>query len=209
MRPFIPALIVVAALSTVACGRSSHSPIDPGNTTSGPLVTIVEVTGGFEVTAGGTGTFNYPGQSVTVPDGPGFDNVKFSWYTFQKSPTAFGRLCVLTQEYLGLPRDLGASTPGFLACSDHVAGNQYVFPASMTMRPGRYWFYGDTQGSFATSFDTDIYSGGDLYVTGFPTNPFRRAPASGRMNGGVYVPPPPGVYLDANFKLEGRVVSGG
>lgn len=202
--------LFLLVIATAACDRSPSSPSGPGSSGTGPTVTIVEVTGGYQVTAGGTGTFNFPGQSITIPDATTFDSVRFNWYTFQKTPTAFGRVCLLSQEYLGLPRDLGPSTAGYVGCSAQIANNQYVFPASVTLKgPARYWLYGDTQGSFAASFDTDIYPGGDLYVTGFPANPFRKAPASGRMNGSVYIPPPPGVFLDANFKLEGRVVNGG
>ncbi len=62
----------------------------------------------------------------------------------------------------------------------------------------------DTQGSFAGSFDTDIYTDGDLYVTGFATNPFRRAQASGRMVNGTLVAAPAGVFVDANVKLQAR-----
>jgi hypothetical protein len=57
--------------------------------------------------------------------------------------------------------------------------------------------------TFAGSFDTDIYPGGDMYVTGMPTLPFRKVSASGRMVGDTYVPPPPGVFVDANFRLQG------
>jgi hypothetical protein len=61
-----------------------------------------------------------------------------------------------------------------------------------------------TLGSFVYSFDTDTYPGGDLYATGYPTNPFRKSQASGRMVEGHYVPPPAGVFVDANFRLQGR-----
>ena len=64
--------------------------------------------------------------------------------------------------------------------------------------------YTDSQGSFAGSFDQDIYPGGDLYLTGIQSQPFRKAPASGRMVNGTFVPGPAGVFLDANFKLQAR-----
>jgi hypothetical protein len=80
----------------------------------------------------------------------------------------------------------------------------YAFPVDFTLTGGvRYWFYGDAQGSFVSSFDTDIYSGGDLYTTGIASLPFRKVPASSRMVGGRFVPAPVGVFTDANFKLQG------
>jgi hypothetical protein len=181
------------------------NPAAPAATSgSETVVPIVDVTNGIDVTAGGTGTFNWAGQSVTLPAGT-FSNLRFHLYTFQRTPAAFGTLYLLKQEYLGLPRDLGLSTPGFIARSDRVENNEYVFPSTVTISGGvRYWFYTDTQGPFAGSFDTDIYPGGDMYVTGYPANPFRKAPASGRMVGGAYVPPPAGVFVDANFRLSAK-----
>ena len=49
---------------------------------------------------------------------------------------------------------------------------------------------------------THIYAGGDMYVTGIASLPFRKAQASGRMVNGIFQPAPPGVYVDANFKLQ-------
>jgi len=167
-------------------------------------VTVADVRDGLDVQSGQTGTFNWAGQSVTIPEGRTFDGPIFNWYTFRGEPTAFGRLYLLNQEYLGAPRDLGPSTPGVLSRSDSIVDGTYVFPADVSLSSGvRYWFYTDTQGSFAGSFDTDIYPGGDLYLSGFPSLPFRKAAASGRMQGSVFVPAPPGVFIDANFRLRG------
>jgi hypothetical protein len=207
-------LLVVASFLSAGCARDgatagASSPTAP----SAPLVTLVNVTDSIAVTAGGTGTWNFAGQSLTIPGTGSFGNVRFNWYTFKGTATAFGRVYILDREYLGLPGDLGPATPGYVGHADAaVEGNpgpldevkgEYVFPAAVTLRAGaRYWFYTDKQGSFVGSFDTDIYPGGDLYVTGYSLNPFRKAPASGRMVNGVYVPPPAGVFLDANFKLQ-------
>lgn len=206
MRKFpVSCILLTATLAATAGCADGPSPTAPGQPgLPGALVTLVEVAAAIEVTAGGTGTFNWAGQSVTMPDGGSFNNLRFNWYTFQKTPTAFGNLYLLTQEYLGLPANLGPSTPGFVARSERVADSQYIFPADTVVNGSQtYWFYTDAQGSFAGSFDRDIYDGGDLYVTGFHSNPFRKAPASGRMVGSTYVPPPAGVFLDANFKLQG------
>jgi hypothetical protein len=198
-------LFAIVAVAFVGCSHGASNPAAPGGTSgSGNVVAIVDVSDSVGVTTAGTGTFNWAGQSVTLPAGT-FSDLRFNWYSFQRTPTAFGTLYLLKQEYLGLPRDLGPSTPGFVARSDRIENNAYIFPSTVTISGGgRYWFYTDTNGSFAGSFDTDIYPGGDLYLTGFPANPFRKAAASGRMVGGTYVPPPAGVFIDANFKLQGK-----
>ncbi len=54
------------------------------------------------------------------------------------------------------------------------------------------------QGAFVSSFSDSTYAGGDMYVTGMPGLAFRKALASGM------VPPPPGTFIDANFRLEAR-----
>jgi len=172
------------------------------------LVTVADVRDGLDVQSGRVGTFNWAGQSVTMPAGRTFEGVTFNWYTNTGEPTAFGKLYLLSQEYPGAPRDIGPSAAGLLARSESIANGAYVFPADVSLAAGvRYWFYTDTQGSFVGSFDTDIYPGGDLYVSGFPTNPFRKAGASGHYEGPVFVPGPPGVFVDANFRLQGYAKS--
>jgi hypothetical protein len=197
-------LAIAALVSLAACADgalpSSPSGIGPGGT----LVTVVDVAVGIDVTAGYTGTTNWAGQSFTVPPGSGYRAPRFNWYSLQKEPVAFGQLYVLTEEYLGLPGDLGSSTRGFVARSERIEGGLYTFGADVALDGAtRYWAYTDTQGNFAGSFDTDIYAGGDMYVTGMPTLPFRKLSASGRMVGDTYVPPPAGVFVDANFRLQG------
>ena len=114
-------------------------------------------------------------------------------------------LYLLDREFVGLPTDLSTSMPGFLAKSDSNTGGVYHLPSSVAVDGGkRYWFYTDTLGSFAFSFDTDIYAGGELYLTGIKSFPFHKAQASGHMMGDTFVPAPPGVFIDANFKLQGR-----
>lgn len=130
------------------------------------------------VTSGGVGTFNFAGQSVAAPTSSYYTGLRFSWYTFQRAPTAFGSLYLLTQEYLGLPGNLSPATPGFVAQSERTEAGEYVFDPHVTLIGGtRYWFYTDTQGSFTTSFNRDIYAGGDLYVTGVSSLPFRKSAA--------------------------------
>lgn len=184
------------------CRNGAELATSPGGA-GGQLQTLVDVTTGLDVTSGTTGTFNWAGQSFVVPGSGIFAAPRFNFYSFQKAPAAFGSLYLLEREYLGLPGGLGSTTPGFIARSAPGANGVYEFASDVRLTAGRrYWVYTDTQGSFAGSFDQDIYEAGDLYVSGFPTQPFRKAPASGRMVNGTYVPPPAGVYVDANFKLQ-------
>ena len=44
------------------------------------MIGVVDAT--VEVTAGTVGTQNFAGQSVTMPSGASYDNVKFSWYHY-------------------------------------------------------------------------------------------------------------------------------
>lgn len=220
--PARAALALLAALVAAACSNNNAGPgpsgvpgPPAGSNDNGRVVTLLDVTDSIDVTSGGTGTWNYAGQSVTMPGSGTYSSIRFNFYTFHKTPTAFGTMFILDREYLGLPGDLSAATPGFIAKTDAaIEGNpgplddvkgEYVFPSNVSLKGGtKYWFYTNKMGSFAGSFDTDIYSGGDKYLTGHPTQPFRKSHASGRMVGGTYLPPPD-VYTDANFKLQGVV----
>jgi hypothetical protein len=208
-------LAVLAALLLVmvaGCGRSSP-PASPSSSdgTTAVISAILDLTADLlDVTIGYTGTDNWAGQSVTIPGSGSYNNLRFNWYHYNPAatPTAFGTLYLLTQEYAGLPSNLGPTTPGFVARSETVKDRQYVFPAGATVVGGRrYWFYCDTRGQFTYSFNKDVYAGGDLYATGYPTNPFSRSLAGWlRLPSGEYLKPAPGTGVDANFKLQGAVV---
>lgn len=178
------------------------------------LTTLVNVPLSVEVTGGQVGTWNFAGQSVTLPSGGTFDHVRFAWYHYNPrgETTAFGRVYVLDREYLGAPSGLSSSVPGFLGRSEAEAsgmsnaqGTEYTLPADLVLTGGtKYWFYTDTQGAFANSFDLDLYPEGMQYVSGMRDLPFRIVPASGRMVNGTFVPGPAGVTTDANFRLRGN-----
>ena len=208
-------LIATIAIASIACAQSPSDPSAPGGST-GTLATVVDVPITVDVTDGLTGTWNWAGQSVTIPAGMTVGNVRFAWYHYNPrgETTAFGRIYVLDREFLGVPGDLSPSMPGFLGRSEpeasgtsgglSVQGSEYTLPASLVLAGNtRYWFYTDKQGAFAYSFDKDLYADGNLYVTGYFANPFRQSVASGRMVNGVFVPAPPGVTTDANFRLRG------
>ena len=199
------AAALTASLVTAACGSNPPASPSQSASTSVTLQTVAEapVSGPIaDVTAGSTGTFNYPGQSVYVPAGT-YSHLRFQWYSTTKEPVAFGRLFILTEEFLGLPGQL-STAPTLKGLATTIEAGEYVVEPTFEFEGGRtYWFYGDTQGSFATSFDVDTYAGGIGYVTGIASQPFRRMQASGRMVNGQFVPAPAGVSTDANFRLRG------
>ena len=194
------------------------------------LVTITESSTIEQAGGGQTGTSNnYLGQSVAIPGAGSYNNLRFNWEgatstsptgPFTRGPIAVGELFILAQEYLGLPGNLGASTAGFLAQAQRVEQGQYVFAPSVTLKGGtKYWFYmyyapGSARFSPIAGFSEDTYAGGDMYVApelrGFDARPFRKAAASWRVISFgppiVYYIPPPGTYVDANFKLMGAPV---
>jgi hypothetical protein len=202
MRNQVSAAIGVVALVLSGCSSSS-TPSGPSSTGSLKTIAEAEVSDAIvDVTAGSVGTWNWAGQSVNVPAGS-YSNIRFNWYHRAKTPSAFGKVYLLTQEYLDVPGNLPTAA-GLVSSSTTIENDEYVFPATVTVTgPRTYWFYTDTQGDFANSFDIDTYPGGLSYVTGVPTLGFRLLTASGRMVNGVYVPPPPGVYVDSNFRLRG------
>jgi len=181
------------------------------------LRTMVDVPVTVTAAAGTVGTWNFAGQSMTIPAGGDIDHVRFAWYHRRQDPrpTAFGRVYVLDREYLGAPSGLHPSTPGFLGRSEVVVPvssphlqdeGEYVLPETLVLQAGRqYWFYTDARGDFLYSFDQDLYVGGTGYVSGMPDLPFRIGMASGRMVDGVFVPAPPGVTTDNNFRLRANV----
>jgi len=214
----IATTIAVLVTLSVGCGPSNpaNSPVSPTSSTSPDDATrvisaVVDVTADLlDVTTGYTGTDNWPGQSVTIPGTGSYNTLRFSWYHYNPAgtPKAFGTLYLLTQEYSGIPADLGPSTPGFVARSETIKDNQYVFPSGTTVAGGkRYWFYSDTRGQFTYSFNKDVYPDGDLYATGYPTTAFSKSQASWlRLPSGEYLKPAPGTGVDANFTLRGAAV---
>lgn len=238
------ALLVTVALGT-GCGggvttpaSSPTSPGSPDGASAVPLSALVTIAESATIEQQGTGqtgtSNNYLGQSLTIPGTGSYNNVRFSWEgntstspaaPATRGPIAVGDLFVLTQEYLGLPGSLGASTPGFVAKAERIDQGQYVFAPSVTLKAGtQYWFYmyyapGSAHFSPITGFSEDAYPGGDMYIapelgeinagSPVPPRPFRKAAASLRVISFgppiVYYTPPPGTYVDANFKVMGAL----
>ena len=114
----------------------------------------------------------YPGQSLTTPSGGPWDHLIFSWLNLDGSRQAFGHLYLLSHEYTGLPSNLSASTPGFIAEATTITADEYVFQVDVTVQQEtQFWFYADTEGYFRGR-DLSDYSGGTGYVAGNPSQPF-------------------------------------
>lgn len=177
------AATVAIALAVAACSQATEP------TPSQALMVVVNV---FEA---GVGTENYAGQSLTIPRGT-YSRIRFNWYDFQGNPTAFGGLYVLTSEFLGQPGHL-AGAAAMIARSTHIENDEYVLPADLVLKgPAKYWFYTEQIGRYVTSFDRDIYPGGDFYICNIASLPFRKLFAAGHEN---QLPP---VFQDANFRLR-------
>ena len=206
------------------------APVAPSPVPVAALVTIAESSAIEMEDAGKIGTSNnYLGQSIAIRGSASYNNLRFNWDGYTSTSItvppvrgllAVGDLFILTQEYLGLPGNLGSSTAGFLARAERVEQGQYVFAPSVALKGGtQYWFYmyyapGSARFSPLGGFSEDTYAGGDMYIapelSGFSPLPFRKAAASWRVISfgppTVYYIPPPGTYVDANFKLMGAPV---
>ena len=163
-------LMPVLALCTAACGTTPGSTSPPASAPQLPAtMTIAEVTPATVIIGG-----PFPaGQSVTVSASFAFNSLRFSWLDRSGATVPLtGTMQIYTREYLGVPKDMGPSTPGFLAQSVRVEGNAYVFDDSVTLNPGaKYWFLEDGSihsgaAVFTTQPHPDYYPGGDFYIAG-------------------------------------------
>jgi hypothetical protein len=105
------------------------------------------------------------GESFTTPSGGPWTGIQFNFYSDVPpvTPTAGGNAWLLTQEYLGLPSALGASTPGFLAEAVNISGGKHIFNLSVALSPGtEYWIYEDAVTSI-TGSGTGGGPGGQAY----------------------------------------------
>lgn len=113
---------------------------------------------------GGSGEFDYYGQSVTTPGGGPFHDISF--LVFPRSPTPVfpvtGTLFILTQEFLGQPGALNSATAGYLASTSTSSGREWSFDPSVTLDGDtQYFFYTNAQIDFRVT-STD-YTGGTGY----------------------------------------------
>lgn len=203
-RVIIGSLAVGLAVSILgACGTSTN-PVTP----SGPAVVLAENTVGENRVS-----LAFVGESIQLLGTGSFVNLRFSWQRVdgpQPSPhtlTAFGNLYLLDREYLGAANGLNSSTLGFIAHSISTTEAEYVFAPDVAVELGKtYWFYTDARGIFLTSESSEpknVYSGGELYMTGTAEFPFRHIGPGFTGPFWDQVPIPPDQYPDANFRLTG------
>lgn len=106
-----------------------------------------------------------PGQSLTTPGPSAWDNLRFNWFSdvAATTPTAFGTLFLLDQEYLGAPSALSSLIPGFLGQSQSIVSGQYVFDPGVTINPNTQYFVYATEKGLLAGETADTYAGGILY----------------------------------------------
>ena len=131
------------------------------------------------------------GESFTTPSGGPWTSIEFNFYSDVPpvTPNAAGNAWLLTQEYLGIPSALSASTPGFLAEAVNISGGIHIFNPSVALSPGtEYWIYEDVVTSI-TGSGTGGGPGGQAYFANDTASNFSAA-------GGGQI---------ANFTLTGTV----
>ena len=106
-------------------------------------------------------------QSVTLPVGGAFNNIRFQWTPSPGAPPLSGALYIIDREYLGPLREL-STAPGLVARSIRIENGEYVFDPAVTLAGGaQYWFGADSDVKYLSSQRTsDVYPGGDLYFVG-------------------------------------------
>lgn len=148
------------------------------------------------IAAHGPGTVNWfpggntAGQSITTSSGGPWNNITFNWFADNAgTPTAFGALYLLSEEYFGSADNLSSAVSGFIAASTGIVDDLYVFDQMITLSPStQYFVYADTEG-FLTQQAPGTYLGGTMYVAPMSTDNF-------------FIPP----SQDAAFSLSGTVV---
>ncbi|MBV8476617.1 MAG: hypothetical protein JO249_02560 [Acidobacteria bacterium] len=109
----------------------------------------------------------YPGQSVTTPSGPGWDDLTFNWFVNSggsPTPAAFGTLFLLSQPYTGTPENLSPSTPGYVdQGSPDSSNSKYIFDVTASIQPNTtYYVYAN---SFNVIYGAQGVSGATFYTT--------------------------------------------
>jgi hypothetical protein len=145
------------------CGSGGEAPSSPSPAPVPLLQTIVELTFPNPVSIGPARL----AQSVTLPGGASFNNIRFQFTPAAGAPPVTGALYIIDREYQGPLSELNAA-PGLVGKSIRIENGEYVFDAAVTLRGGlQYWFGTDSNVGYLSSQPTsDVYAGGDLYFSG-------------------------------------------
>jgi len=154
-----PFLVLLSGVALAGCDKSSTAP--SGGQTPQTIAELV-VSPPVQISPAPVA------QSVTLPAGGTFNNIRFRWIPTPDAPPLEGALYVIDREYLGPLRTL-STAPGLVARSIRIENGEYVFDAAVKLTGGtKYWFATDSNVGYLASQFTgpDVYSGGDLYFTG-------------------------------------------
>ncbi len=116
----------------------------------------------------------FRGQSFTTGPAAQYAGLTFNFYLRQAGLPAYAPANItyylLSKEFLGRNDQLNPSTPGFIARTTGVVGDQWLFDPSVILRGNtQYWLYGsgvfnaDIPGTFAVG---STYAGGQMYFAG-------------------------------------------
>jgi len=161
----------------------------------------------------GVTSSTFAGQSFTTGSAAQYFDISFNFYTQNITPAggpiadANQTYLLLDQEYLGTNAGLGTGTPGFIATTTGVSGNQWVFDPSLTLDGStQYWLYGSGAPAASQFAVGSGYSGGQFYHSGASGsgNTFSAFPASDlafTLNGTAkaVVPDPKAFLLDVQY----------
>jgi hypothetical protein len=186
-------VLALLAFLVPGCGPGDGaSPSAPSDTPVPSMQTIVDLLIPNPVQTGPARL----AQSVTLPGGEAFNNIRFQWAASVGAPPITGALYIIDREYLG-PVSALSTAPGLVARSIRIENGEYVFDAAVRLEGGRqYWFGTDSNVGYLSSQRTsDIYPGGDLYFSGSLTGGEDSYVRAFIVN--------PSERLDAGFTLRG------
>jgi len=118
----------------------------------------------------------FVGQSFTTGPAAEYSGLSFNFYLVTGNPASDPHAdpsftyYLLSREFLGRNDQLTTATPGFMATTTGVSGDQWVFNPSVTLLGNtRFWLYGGRNGQvpgFQQLAVGSNYSGGERYHSG-------------------------------------------
>lgn len=135
------------------------------------------------------------GQSLTTPSGTSWNNLSFNWFSDSAGTvsSAAGTLFLLTSAYTGTAAGLSSATPGFVAQSQSISSNVYLFAPSVAVQANAQYFFYSNTALLVNGANFDAYPGGIAYLN----NPFVASPnndAYFQLSGTTTATPEPGTF---------------